>query len=171
MTTAEERRARKLQAEENRAEAVRLRKRGKTYQFIADELGITKQSAHAAVQKAMKEIRTRRMEDTETLLTLELERLDMLLDALWDKAMNGQHMPIDRILKIMERRARLLGIDAPLKVAPTNPEGDEPYTPVHEMSEDERDARIGELLKNDPEMLEKMSQLCREAARDDGAVH
>lgn len=34
---------------------------------------------------------------------------------------------IDRAIKVMERRARLLGLDAPTKVAPTNPDGDKPY--------------------------------------------
>ena len=34
---------------------------------------------------------------------------------------------IDRAIKLMERRARLLGLDAPTKMAPTNPEGDKPY--------------------------------------------
>jgi len=34
---------------------------------------------------------------------------------------------IDRAIKLMERRARLLGLDAPTKIAPTNPDGDKPY--------------------------------------------
>ena len=34
---------------------------------------------------------------------------------------------IDRVLKIMERRAKLLGLDAPAKTALTNPSGDKPW--------------------------------------------
>lgn len=34
---------------------------------------------------------------------------------------------VDRAIKLMERRARLLGLDAPTKVAPTTPDGDKPY--------------------------------------------
>lgn len=34
---------------------------------------------------------------------------------------------IDRAVKLMERRAKLLGLDAPTKVAPTNPNGDKAY--------------------------------------------
>lgn len=34
---------------------------------------------------------------------------------------------IDRAIKLMERRARLLGLDAPTKMAPTTPDGDKPY--------------------------------------------
>lgn len=47
------------------------------------------------------------------------------------------------ILNIVERRCKLLGLDAPTKVAPTNPEGDKPY---QSMSESEIDNRIAELL-------------------------
>ena len=46
------------------------------------------------------------------------------------------------ILSIIERRCRLLGLDAPQKMAPTNPAGDEPYQPK---SIDEIDRRIHEL--------------------------
>ena len=36
---------------------------------------------------------------------------------------------IDRLLKIQERRSRLLGLDKPTKVANTNPDGDKPAVP------------------------------------------
>lgn len=36
---------------------------------------------------------------------------------------------IDRLLKIQERRSKLLGLDKPTKVAPTNPNGDKPAQP------------------------------------------
>lgn len=48
------------------------------------------------------------------------------------------------ILSTVERRCKLLGLDAPTKVAPTNPEGDKPY---QAMSEPELDQRIAELLQ------------------------
>ncbi len=38
---------------------------------------------------------------------------------------------IERLISIMERRAKLLGLDMPVKIAPTNPEGDKPYDPLH----------------------------------------
>ena len=36
---------------------------------------------------------------------------------------------IDRLLKIQERRSKLLGLDKPTKIAPTNPDGDKPAIP------------------------------------------
>lgn len=46
------------------------------------------------------------------------------------------------ILNAQERRAKLLGLDAPTKVAPTDPTGEQPYD---RMSDAEIDARIAEL--------------------------
>jgi hypothetical protein len=47
--------------------------------------------------------------------TLELERLDRFLSYLWDKIEQGDPVAIDKGLKIMDRRAKYLGLDAPIK--------------------------------------------------------
>lgn len=49
---------------------------------------------------------------TSELRKLELLRLDELQEVAWRFAMAGQLTGIDRVLKIMERRAKLLGLDA-----------------------------------------------------------
>ena len=46
------------------------------------------------------------------------------------------------LLGIQDRRAKILGTDAPTKVAPTTPDGKDPYKP---MTDAELDARIREL--------------------------
>ena len=60
---------------------------------------------------------------------VELQRLDVVLQAVWEKACTGDLFAIDRYLKIAERRAKLLGLDAPAKVAPTTPDGEKPWDP------------------------------------------
>jgi len=50
------------------------------------------------------------------LRALELLRLDELLNALWDTAIAGDLKAVDRVLKVMERRAKLLGLDAPFEI-------------------------------------------------------
>ena len=47
----------------------------------------------------------------------ELDRLDKMLQGLWSEARRGNYHSIDRVLRIMERRARYLGLDAPDRVA------------------------------------------------------
>jgi len=49
--------------------------------------------------------------------------LDGMLAGIWQGARKGNVSHIDRVLKIEERRAKLLGLDAPTKVAETDPEG------------------------------------------------
>jgi len=49
------------------------------------------------------------------MCALELERLDVMLLALWRRVQNGDERAIDRALKIEERRAKLLGLDAPIR--------------------------------------------------------
>jgi uncharacterized protein YicC (UPF0701 family) len=47
---------------------------------------------------------------------MELDRLDRLQRAAWATAMQGNPKAILSILKIMERRAKLIGLDAPQRL-------------------------------------------------------
>jgi len=91
--------------------ALELRKAGATYDQIAAQLGYSaKAAARHAVQAAIKEIIR---EPAEEVIQLELSRLDAMLLGCWTKAKSGDVHCIDRALRIMERRASYLGIDAP----------------------------------------------------------
>lgn len=95
---------------ERRRQALELRKAGATYEQIAAELGIrSKRAAWGIVQTALAEI-TR--EPAQAVLDLELSRLDAMLLGLWPTARKGNHGAVDRVLRIMDRRARYLGLDA-----------------------------------------------------------
>lgn len=118
------------------AAAAELRADGKTYQQIADELHFSHRDlARRAVERALAA--------TVREPAAELRQLELIrLDSLWMQAMgvltrdhltvsngrvvelNGEPVKddapilnaIDRLLKIMERRAKLTGLDAPAKV-------------------------------------------------------
>ncbi|WP_157556254.1 helix-turn-helix domain-containing protein [Nocardia acidivorans] len=98
------------------AQALQLRETGANYRQIAQALDISTSTAHAYVDEAMKEL-TR--EPAESLLALELSRLDAMLLGIWKKASRGDLQSIDRALKIMERRTKYTGLDqlAALKMA------------------------------------------------------
>ena len=102
------------------SEAIELRKAGATYRQIADQLGITTTEAHTVVQKGLKEILLD--SGAEDVVNLELARLDeMTLQCFIilrdDKARYDQKLrSIDRMITIMERRAKFLGLDAPEKI-------------------------------------------------------
>ena len=104
-----------------RGEALKLRREGKTYQQIADLIGYSgKSMAYREVQAALHEtIREAGPEVRE----LEVQRLDLLVEKLLPYALGSaeeqEGVPslhtVDRLLKVMERRAKLLGLDAPVR--------------------------------------------------------
>ena len=47
---------------------------------------------------------------------VELQRLQDMHKAVWDKAIGGDQAAIAVVIRLMERRAKLLGLDAPAKV-------------------------------------------------------
>ena len=91
-----------------------LRRAGLTWQRIAEEVGYADHSgAYMAYKRAMKRVL---QQPAEELRNAELDRLDRLQLAIWQKAMRGETNAIGTVLRIMERRARLLGLDAPQKI-------------------------------------------------------
>jgi len=49
--------------------------------------------------------------DRQQALSTDLRRLDRALNAIWEPVQKGQYQAIDRLVKILERRAKLLGLD------------------------------------------------------------
>src|SRR5436305_13622271 len=101
----------RLRALDRGVDALRLRKAGASYQAIANRLGYASRSgAWHAVRAGLT---ATLQEPADELRGLELERLDALHRAVWDRAITGNGAAIDRALGIMRRRAALLGLDAP----------------------------------------------------------
>lgn len=99
---------RNIVSKERAKKALELRKAGASYQKIAEQVGLkAKSAAWKLVAEALSEV-TR--EPAIELLGLELERLDHLQLALWSKASRGDTTAVDKILKVMEHRAKLLGL-------------------------------------------------------------
>lgn len=100
-------------ARERQRKALELRKAGCTYEQIARQIGYR---AISAAEKAVKVALARlTREPAEELRNLELQRLDSLFLTFWQQAKGGNQGALDRILRIMERRAKLLGLDAPIE--------------------------------------------------------
>ena len=111
----------------HRDEALSLRKAGWSYARIAEKLGVSRGGAYKIVQTALDEIREHYRETAHEVVSLELERLDEMTRALESKVGYGDATSIAAALRVMERRAKLLGLDAPQKIAPTDPSGENPY--------------------------------------------
>lgn len=128
---------RTVETAEREAEACRLRSRSWSYQQIADELGYANRSAaYKAVKRGLLAVVK---EPAEGLVQLQLDRLDAMarevlaiidrehLVSSAGRLVLGQDgnpvrddsvrlQAIDRLLKIEERRAKLLGLDSATKV-------------------------------------------------------
>ncbi|WP_461152340.1 hypothetical protein [Saccharopolyspora tripterygii] len=108
---------------QRRERALQLRLSGATFQQIADELGYTdKTAAYKSIRHALDRIGR---EEAQELFDLDLARLDRLLMAVWPQAMKGDLFAVDRALKIMERRARMVGYDG-VQLTITSSSGDAP---------------------------------------------
>ena len=96
--------------------ALELRKLGYTYEEIATALGYRgRSSAYMAVSKALEKLRVESTEEAGKVRVLEMQRLDAYLSTLGTRIQGGDRGAIETALRIMDRRARMLGLDAPEK--------------------------------------------------------
>lgn len=113
---------RRIVAKDKQRQAIELKLAGASYRAIADRLGYGGPSgAYKAVITGLKEAVR---EPAEELVTVELERLDRIFLGHWPAAIRGNKAATDACIKVMERRAKLLGLDAPTKVENTGANGE-----------------------------------------------
>jgi len=94
-----------------RSEAIRLKTAGCTYEQIAEHLGYANRgTVHRIVQQALD---VREVESVDELRRLELDRLDALHASLWPLAMGGHVPSVLALIRIVDLRTRLLGLQAP----------------------------------------------------------
>lgn len=98
---------------DRRVKALELRKRGKSYRTIGAALEISEAQAHRDVQQAMAALRELEQTTAEEYRTMELERLDLALQALLPKLNAGNVEAVNAWVRISESRRKLLGLDAP----------------------------------------------------------
>jgi hypothetical protein len=111
-----------LETADRRAYVLEYRRGGMKYRDIAAKMerqfgdrlpkGWDERYAYKDVKRSLEAIKQDISEDAAAVRTMELERLDSLLLALWPRAIAGDYKAVDRVLKIMERRARYLGLDS-----------------------------------------------------------
>jgi hypothetical protein len=98
---------------EKRRRALELRRAGATYDQIAASVGFAGRSG--AYKAVMATLKAMLREPAEEVRLLELDRLDAMLLGLWAGAKSGDIKKAELVPKIMDRRAKLLGLDAPVK--------------------------------------------------------
>lgn len=114
---------RQVAARAREVEAVALRLQGCSYSTIAERLGTTKSVAHAAVARSLERTASTLQETADALREIELARLDALLLGVWVRATSGDVPSVGAAIRIAERRAKLLGLDAPVRREVSGPDG------------------------------------------------
>ena len=108
-------RSQQVVVREREVAAIDLRREGLTYGEIAERLGYSDGTGarNAVVRGLDRALR----EPADELRELEAARLDRAQVAIWPGVLSGDVKNVLALIKIMERRARLLGLDAPLRVS------------------------------------------------------
>ena len=106
-------------ADARKRDALAMRLKGYDYAAIGDALGVTSEAARHAVKRGMAEIRTEAAETAVEVREQEAARLDRMLQTLervQARAEEGGDTDTllavqDRMIRVQDRRARLMGLD------------------------------------------------------------
>jgi len=103
-----------LQDERNEKarKALEMRRSGRSLWSIAEHLGISERNVNTLISDALKEAAD--LVDAghkRSLLAMEVDRLDELQSAVWQDAINGDRQAVETALKIIQARAKVLGLD------------------------------------------------------------
>jgi hypothetical protein len=101
---------------ERRAQVMRMRLAGHDFETIGAALDppVSMQRAHQLYLDALHRVVK---EPTEDVLRADLERLDLLWRAMVSRAQRGSARHAEVCLRVLERRAKMLDLDAPTRVA------------------------------------------------------
>jgi hypothetical protein len=155
---------RKVRALENRLRVFALRRAGASFRAIARETGLSVARCHQIVDGELSILTEQLRLSREQLRALELERCDALLLKLdgflregrkVEKRVGSDGTVVETTvimkrpgvgyffayMRVLERRAKLLGLDAPTKLELTTPK------PERELPDDAIDTRIAELQR------------------------
>jgi len=105
----------------------------------------TRRRAFQDVNRVLTRINDKLAENAEVVRRMELERLDTVFVPVYASALRGDLRAVDRFLALQQRRAKLLGLDMPDKIAPTDPMGERAYEPS---TDEERIGRLVALLES-----------------------
>lgn len=96
--------------DKRRRQAVALRQQGASIADIARTLDVAESTIKKDLSAALNAVRD--SFDARELFLLEMQRLDRLQMAVYNDALKGDDKKIATVIKLMERRSKLAGLDA-----------------------------------------------------------
>lgn len=103
----------KTPAAVRRAQAVQLRLAGRSFREIGSELGVTVSTAYALTEKGLRDYA---QPDADQLFLEVMAQLDALHARYWPSALRGDLDAFGAVMRIIDRKIRLVGLDAPRRV-------------------------------------------------------
>ena len=80
---------------------------------IAAQLGVGLATINRDIKALNAEWRERALADVAHEKAVDLDRLEHMIAAVWPAALLGHLGAVDRVMRLLERKAKLLGLDAP----------------------------------------------------------
>jgi transposase len=114
-------RTERMRARELAARVYELRLKGKRPGRIAEELGVSLSTVYRAFNRAYSRRQREIGEYEKSCRLMDLNRVDELLQRAWSRMENAEEKGLvdlksmEFILKLLERRARILGYEAPVR--------------------------------------------------------
>jgi hypothetical protein len=113
-----------LDTAERRKEVIQLREAGASWEAIASTLetrhgkeglpnGWDKRYAYKDFHRALGKVQEEVKDRARTVREMELKRLNRIQRGHWEAAINGDTDAARTVVKLMKRRAKLLGLDEP----------------------------------------------------------
>lgn len=127
-----------------RKKALQLHIEGHTFATIADRLGVSRTRAHQLVSEQLAEAVRERSSLASQALNADLERIDFVMRSLAPKVAKGNDKAAAAYLRALDRRAKLLGLDAPTRTDTTlaGPDGGPVAHEIASTSPDALHARL-----------------------------
>lgn len=108
--------AEETERDQRRAKCVDMRIKGNTFQAIADALGYAnRDAAWRDWRRALELARAEANMELSEARAFELARLDAIDRIAWVQAEGGEMKALEVLLKVSDRRSKMLGLDQPVK--------------------------------------------------------
>ena len=140
------RKSREAEIEQRRKKVAANLLGGLNYREMAEVFGVAIGTISGDVAIILGRWRRDQVATVDEWIQIEARRLDKALNAIWDSVLAGDAQAIDRMIKIMERRSKLLGLDAPARKELSGPDGGPIKVENVGLSDSERAARIVAIL-------------------------
>jgi hypothetical protein len=121
--------------------AVTLRVKGMSFEEIADHIGIAPGAAAKAYKRGLSRVRKETRLTAPSAIQEDLMRLELMIAQNLAGAIGGDPKAVAAVIQIMDRKAKLLGLDAAVKMQMEQPAAAKPVN-LKALSPDELDMFI-----------------------------